>query len=151
MSVNSELHDARVEAYAAKMRASNTPTTRASNILSGWPRGRAIIRLIAAKHGLEPHQLQKNGRNGGRFRLIVQARAEAMATIRRELGYSTTLIGRIFGGYDHTSVIHMLEKMKATPPTEIPSVSAQLDALERKATELLQGLAELRPMVRVQK
>ncbi len=151
MSVNSELHHARVEAYAAKMRASNTPTTRASNILSGWPRGRAIIQSIAAKHGLEPFQLQKNSRSGGRFRLIVQARAEAMATIRRELGYSTTVIGRIFGGYHHTSVMHLIDKLEATPQIERPSAEVQLDALERKATELLQGLAELRPMVRDRK
>jgi chromosomal replication initiation ATPase DnaA len=148
MSLRSELHHARVDAYAAKMRVGNTPTTRTTHILKGWPRGREIIRAIAAKYGLEPFQLQKDGRNGGRFRSIVQARAEAMAAIRRDLGYSFPLIGRIFGGFHHTSVMYLVKTLEAAPPVEKPSAEVQLDALERKATELLQGIAELRPMVK---
>jgi chromosomal replication initiation ATPase DnaA len=124
-----------------------TRNTRRADMLTGWPRARKIIASIAAKHGIEPQQLQKNGEHGGRFHLIVQARAEAMTAIRRELGYSFPLIGRVFGGFHHTSVMHLVAKLAAAVPVERPTAQAQLDVLESKAEELLRGLAELRGMM----
>lgn len=138
----------RHQAYAAKMRAGKPPNTRRVDILSGWPRARQIIASVATKHGLEPKQLQKNGEHGGSFRLMVQARAEAMTAIRHELGYSFPLIGRIFGGFHHSSVMHLVQKFEGDPRIEPPAVEVQLERLERQAAELAQGLAELKAMVR---
>ena len=44
--------------------------------------------------------------------LTVAVRAEAML-IAHEAGYSTTHIGRVFGGRDHTTVIYLIRKAKA--------------------------------------
>ena len=34
-----------------------------------------------------------------------------MYEIRRQLGYSTTMIGRMFGGRDHSTVVNALQRM----------------------------------------
>lgn len=63
----------------------------------------AIIDRVAAKYGLARRDLI--GPNRGRF--IAFARQEAMACVRRERGHlSYPTIGRIFGGRDHTTIMH---------------------------------------------
>ena len=140
-------HRAKLATYAAKMRAGNTPSTRTAQLLRGWPNARRIMARIAALHGLELSQLQKDGKYGGRFRVLVQARAEAMAQVRKELGYSWTVIGQIFGGYHCASVIHLVRKVEAQPVVVRLPVEVKLEALEHKAAELAQGIAELRGMM----
>ena len=137
----------RLEAYTAQMLNGNTHGTRTAHMLAGWPRGREIMKRVAARHGLEWEQLRKDGKHGGRFRILVQARAEAMAEVRRELGYSWNVIGRIFGGYHHASVMHLVRKLEGQPVQVRPPVEVKLEALERKASELAQGIAELRGMM----
>ena len=68
---------------------------------------RCIIEAVAEKYGLTPEVLRK-GR--GNPRCHASARSEAMALVRQELGYSYPQIGRIFGGYHHTSVMAAVAK-----------------------------------------
>jgi hypothetical protein len=99
-----------LEDYAAKMRAHKTANTKVAHALQGWQAARRIMRVIAQQYQLKSTQLEKDGRDGGRYPLVVKARAEAMKSIRENLGYSLPLIGRIFGGYHHTSVMYLIAK-----------------------------------------
>ena len=60
----------------------------------------AIIREVAAAHGLSPDQLLERCRKPAR----VLARRDAMRRVRDELGYSYPKIGQLFKR-DHTTVL----------------------------------------------
>lgn len=45
-----------------------------------------------------------------RSRLLVAARLYASVRMSRELGVSTTGIGKVLGGRDHTTILHLLKK-----------------------------------------
>lgn len=68
-----------------------------------------IIQEVAAKHGLTPADLKGDRRH----RNVAHARQEAYARIQAECGLSTSKIGQIFGGRDHTTVVDGLQKYKA--------------------------------------
>ncbi len=63
---------------------------------------KAIIAEVAARHGLRPEDLK--GRAVGRE--IAWPRQEAMAVLRVRTRLSTTQIGALLGGRDHSTVIH---------------------------------------------
>lgn len=65
---------------------------------------RDLIAHVARLRGLRPADLQKQPR-GMEMHDGKRARSEAMALIRSELGYSNQMIGRLFGGFHHTSVM----------------------------------------------
>lgn len=101
---------------------------------------------IARKYGLEPAQLRKGGRNGGKFDVIVKARDEAMATIRRELGFSYPMIGRIFGGFHHSTVMVAVANVGSDEVTfERSTTVSRLEALERKVAIIETALHSLMP------
>jgi hypothetical protein len=135
---------AKLAAYAAQMRAGTTPHTRCPEIPTTWPRGRRIIEAVALRHGLKPEQLQKGAKDGGNFRIIVRARAEAVVQIREQLGYNLPLIGRIFGGFHHTTILHLVEKYGNVEVAAPAPVEEQLQELEARAAELWSGIVELR-------
>lgn len=89
---------------------------RLSSLLCGLgaPKARSamgvadIIATVALKHGVTPAEIKGRSRKVE----IVAARHEAMAETRRlrpDLSYP--LIGKLFGGRDHTTVIHAVKKM----------------------------------------
>jgi chromosomal replication initiation ATPase DnaA len=61
-----------------------------------------IIRQVALKHRFLPEKLTGHGK----YRPLVHARQEAWFRILMETGYSYPRIGRITGGFDHTSVLY---------------------------------------------
>lgn len=69
--------------------------------------GKDIIAHWAAIHCLKPIDLTGKSRN----RYIVKVRQMAMYEMRRQLQYSFPMIGRMFGGRDHTTVLHAYGKM----------------------------------------
>jgi chromosomal replication initiation ATPase DnaA len=94
------------------------------------PIGRIIAR-VAAEFGLEADQLI--GRS--QVRDIAEARAAAAYVIRVLLpAVSLVTIGQRFGGRDHTTIIHALEK-----------VQERMDASTRYADTLAALIAELTP------
>jgi chromosomal replication initiation ATPase DnaA len=98
---------------------------------------REIQQAAAAKYGLERSQLLRGGRYGGKFQIMVQARAEAMALIRRELRYSYPMIGRLFGGFHHTSVIHLIRRVGNTDPKiDRQALRQRLEQLEERVAKL---------------
>lgn len=139
---------AKLAAYAAQMRAGTTPHTRCPNVPNTWPQGRRIIAAVALRHGLTPEQLQKNGKGGGGFHFIVRARAEAVVQIREQLNYSLTLIGRILGGFHHSTILHLVEKYGNVETAAPTPVEEQLRELESRAAELWSGIVELRQRMR---
>ena len=83
---------------------------------------RRIIEAVAEKHGLKPEALRKGGIAP---RCHASARAEAMALVRQELGYSYPLIGRVFGGYHHTSVMAAVSRAGTIDWTPAATMSRQ--------------------------
>lgn len=105
-----------------------------------------IQTAIAQKYGLEPAQLRKGARNGGKFAVICKARAEAMTAIRRELGFSYPMIGRLFGGFHHTTVMAQVAKIGSGEVTfERRTSLSRIEALERKIAVMETVLHEFRP------
>lgn len=69
-----------------------------------------IIRAIARSHGVTWKEIT----SGCRIRHIVAARQTAMYEVRtRRPDLSLPQIGRLFGGRDHTTVLHAIRKIEA--------------------------------------
>jgi hypothetical protein len=69
-----------------------------------------IIGAVACKYGLGAQQLMRKYPNAKRF---AKPRAEAMATVRAQLGWSYPRIGIAFGGFHHTTVMEAVRKFNA--------------------------------------
>ena len=67
-----------------------------------------IIRVVAEYFGLTPNDLKGKKRTQN----IVFARQLGMYIGRETTDYSTTELGQEFGGRDHTTVMHSIEKIK---------------------------------------
>lgn len=85
------------------------------NVVQFIPRTRAqqLVAEIAHKHGLTYADLI----GPRRFHRLVVVRDEAMAAVRKlstdRLSYSLPMIGRIFGGRDHTTVLTAIRRHEA--------------------------------------
>ncbi len=82
----------------------------ADNVVRWMPDARKIIADIAHKHGLNYRDLV----GPRRYRHIIPVRDEAIAAVRalsdgRE-SFSLPMVGRIFGGRDHTSILAALRR-----------------------------------------
>ena len=67
-----------------------------------------IIKLVASKFGIKVSEIKSKKRN----RNIVIPRQMAMYLIRKLTPLSLPEIGEVFGGMDHTSVLHGIRKME---------------------------------------
>lgn len=67
-----------------------------------------IAAEVAEKHGVTVERMRSQDRR----QVFMPARFEAW-TLCSEAGYSTPMIGRFFGGRDHTSILHGIGKHKA--------------------------------------
>jgi len=65
-------------------------------------RSRAIIAQVCQKYRLSKTTIRSHRRS----RYIIQARYEAMWRMKEETTLSLPQIGRIMGGFDHTTVLH---------------------------------------------
>lgn len=82
----------------------NPSHTRAQQAMALSGPSRAIIHAVADKYGMTTADLIGPKRS----RWFSFARHEAMYRVRLERRLSLPAIGRIFGGRDHTSVLHAL-------------------------------------------
>ena len=89
-----------------------------------------IIRVVAEHFGLTPNDLKGKKRSHN----IVNARQIAMFIGRKNTDYSTTEIGQDFGGRDHTTVMHSINKIEANLITD-PGLEATIDNLNRSIKE----------------
>lgn len=71
--------------------------------------GRQVIRETADKYGLSVNDLV----GPWRHKLLCEARHEAMWRCRKETKLSFPQIGSLFGGRDHTSIMHAYRKVEA--------------------------------------
>jgi len=67
-----------------------------------------IIKAVASYFGVAPSELK----GVTRHKQVVTARHVAMYLIREYTGVSLPHLGKLFGGKDHTTVIHAIEKVK---------------------------------------
>jgi chromosomal replication initiator protein len=89
-----------------------------------------IIRVVAEYFSLTPNDL----RGKKRTQKIVFPRQLAMYIGREMTDYSTTELGQDFGGRDHTTVMHSIEKIKAKLLTDT-TMEATIDSIMRSIKE----------------
>jgi len=85
-----------------------------------------IIRVTAEYFGLTPNDLKGKKRSQN----IVFARQLAMYIGREMMDYSTTMLGQDFGGRDHTTVMHSIDKIKGKLITD-PNLESTLEGIKR--------------------
>lgn len=77
-----------------------------------------LIKVVAQEFKLSPHDLKSKSRK----KEVVLARQISMYFARNMIGMSLSTIGSFFGGKDHTTVLHSIqkvEKLKGEPKIEI--------------------------------
>ncbi|MCL2265171.1 MAG: chromosomal replication initiator protein DnaA [Treponema sp.] len=89
-----------------------------------------IIRVVAENFGLTPNDLKGKKKSQN----IVFARQLAMYISREITDYSTTEIGQDFGGKDHTTVMHSINKIKGKLLTD-PTLESTVESLKRSIKE----------------
>jgi chromosomal replication initiator protein len=89
-----------------------------------------IIRVVAEYYSLTPNDLKGKKRSQN----IVFARQLAIYISREMTDYSTTELGQDFGGRDHTTIMHSIEKIKGKLLTD-PSLDATIVSLKRSIKE----------------
>lgn len=77
--------------------------------LRRWSGPQRIIEQVASKHKVTLAEMKGQGRN----QRYVKARQEAFYRIRKECGYSLPEIGQLFGGRDHTTILHGIRRHEA--------------------------------------
>jgi len=90
----------------------------------------SIIRVAADYFGLTPNDLKGKKRTAN----IAFARQLAMYIGREMTDYSTTELGQDFGGRDHTTVMHSIEKIKGKLLTD-PSLESTIEGIKRGIKE----------------
>lgn len=103
---------------------------------------KSIIDAVAEKYSMKPSALCHGG--GNQFDRV-KARAEAMALVRREMGFSFAQIGRAFGGFHHTSVIHLVKRAGTVEWN--PQCALTRDQLTKELAHLRQRVDELEIIV----
>lgn len=89
--------------------------------LEGHPSVKEIIAEVAKKRGVSVHAIL----GSDRFRWLVAIRHEAIvlaATLRPDL--SLPVLGKAFGGKDHTTILHALRKAGVVRPGRSPSLQS---------------------------
>jgi chromosomal replication initiator protein len=89
-----------------------------------------IIRVVAEYFSLTPNDLKGKKRSQN----IVFPRQLAMYIGREMTDYSTTELGQDFGGRDHTTVMHSIEKIKGKLLTD-PTLESTIDILKQSIKE----------------
>lgn len=89
-----------------------------------------IIAAVAAAHGVTPAEVTRRTRTAA----VVRARQVAMYLARTLAPHpSFPEIGRRFGGYDHTTVMHAVDRIRRLAASD-PAVAAELDVLRLRLT-----------------
>jgi len=89
-----------------------------------------IIRVVAENFGLTPNDLKGKKKSQN----VVFARQLAMFIGREMTDYSTTEMGQDFGGKDHTTVMHSINKIKNKLLTD-PTLEPIVENLKRSIKE----------------
>lgn len=77
--------------------------------VSPAPTGAQILKRVADVHKLTVADLKGPSRKAA----ICRARREAIAMIRHDTKLSSTQIGHLLGGRDHTTILHALKTWEA--------------------------------------
>ena len=89
-----------------------------------------IIRVVAEYFGFTPNDLKGKKRSQN----IVFPRQLAMYIGREMTDYSTTELGQEFGGRDHTTVMHSIDKIKGKLITD-PTLETTMESVKRSIKE----------------
>lgn len=95
-----------------------------------------IVSTVAERHGLQSPDLRRTARHPRRN---IDARHEAMAAIRKDLGWTYEQIGRYFGGYHHTSVLNGVRRYLRRVPAR--HIRSEIDELRTRVRQLEQIVA----------
>ena len=98
--------------------------------LLGAPSALTVIRLVSLKHGIRVSDVKGDSRS----RDMVAARDHAIGLVYTHCGpMSTPQLGRLFGGRDHSTIIHSLQK-QGIARAPVTSVSFWSENPENDAT-----------------
>lgn len=89
-----------------------------------------ITRVVAEYYNLTPNDLKGKKKTQN----IVYPRQISMYIAREMTDYSTTEIGQAFGGRDHTTVMHSIEKIRVLLITD-PALDSTIESLKRSIKE----------------
>ena len=89
-----------------------------------------IMRVVSEHFSLTPNDLKGKKRTQN----IAYARQIAMFIGREMTDYSTTELGQDFGGRDHTTVMHSIEKIKGKLLID-PALNSTIESLKRSIKE----------------
>jgi len=89
-----------------------------------------IIRVVADYFSLTPNDLKGKKRSQN----VVFPRQLAMYIGREMTDYSTTELGQDFGGRDHTTVMHSIDKIKGKLLTD-PTLGSTIESIKRSIKE----------------
>jgi chromosomal replication initiator protein len=89
-----------------------------------------IIRVVAEYFNLSPNDLKGKKKTQN----IVSPRQLAMYIAREITDYSTTELGQAFGGRDHATVMHSIDKIKTKLLTD-PALDSTIESLKRSIKE----------------
>ncbi len=101
------------------------PLAAAAGRETAAPDASAVTRRVAAEWGVTPEALASKRRT----REIVEPRQVAMHLCRELLGMTLTDIGAAFGGRDHSTVIHGLERVRDAMASN-PAFSGRIQRIE---------------------
>jgi chromosomal replication initiator protein len=90
-----------------------------------------IQKVVADFYSVYANDLKGKKRN----QKIVNPRQVAMFICREITDFSTTEIGEAFGGRDHTTVMHSIDKIQEKLITD-PSLDSTIESLKRQIKEL---------------
>jgi chromosomal replication initiation ATPase DnaA len=108
---------------------SENPLGRDHNLYRtrGMPFARDVMRVAARHFRLPVDYLIADRRSVD----IVYARHVAMYMAYRMTNNSTPMIGRVFGGRDHTTVLHAVKKIERFLQEERPRTVADVEEIKR--------------------
>ena len=90
-----------------------------------------IQKVVADFYSLSANDLKGKKRT----QKIVYPRQLSMFICREMTDFSTTEIGEAFGGRDHTTVMHSIDKIQGLLITD-PALDSTIESLKRKIKEL---------------
>lgn len=93
-----------------------------------------IIRVVATHYGISPYELKGKKKT----KSVVQPRQIAMYIARDVTDFSTTEIGYEFGGRDHTTVMHAVQRVEGLIKTD-KALTTTIEKLEREIISSRKG------------
>lgn len=128
--------DAEIAALLSKLEALQEERDKKHAVaMSRRPQSRIIMQMVSVHYDKPIIDITSARRTGE----VVRPRQVAMYLMRHMTGLSLPAIGRLFGGRDHTTVMHASRKIEELRKVDA-AFEAEITALMASITELVSGI-----------